>query len=582
MILRPPVDGWGDLQPRRWQAECLPVLYKHFSSGDNPTPAAIQCIMGSGKSKLAAQLLAHMAPEKNEVVVVSTSSIYLVEQLAETLRHRLEFDGILQDQRVGCYYTKSKDTTTPFIICCTPSAKELGMVLERANRRCAFLLADECHRTNCKTMYDAYESLRPQRTLGLSATCYRATNDEKLSLFKKLLYVYDVKSALSDGHVIVPWRIIPWTGDECSLDEACIEMTKFATGPGMFNAMSIQDAIDFAKLLTQKGMPAEAVHSKMPDSDVKRHLKSLEHGQLRAVVHVSMLQEGVDFPWLRWLCMRRGVSSRVRFAQEVGRVLRWWKNPVTGEEKTEAIIYDPLDTFSQLKLSYEATLSGEYEIDLPDEPKSEGEEIEDDLRQAMFEMFQHMMEVRASSGKMPVSMTPLAGYLTELVSAFDICKLVDRKIANRSWRSSEATLKQLSAMKKMRWACGRRCVPHQHQRALGMLTEYGEHMNRGVASDLLTVMYSLADKKQWPDLKHLDRAAEDGIKKTEERRNRKIQSTIPELHKQIDAPPPVQGVLFEGACDKIKKPKKKAPASLPQGQMPAPQQPEPPQVLESL
>ena len=39
----------------------------------------------------------------------------------------------------------------------------------------------------------------------------------------------------------------------------------------------------------------------------------------------SLLAEGVDLPWLEWLCLRRGAGSRVRLAQEVGRVVRTYQ-----------------------------------------------------------------------------------------------------------------------------------------------------------------------------------------------------------------------------------------------------------------
>jgi hypothetical protein len=69
-----------------------------------------------------------------------------------------------------------------------------------------------------------------------------------------------------------------------------------------------------------------------------------------------MLSEGFDCPAIRWMCMRRPVKSRVRFAQEVGRGLR------ADEGKTECLIFDPFDLFDQLSMTFEAAL-GEIEAE---------------------------------------------------------------------------------------------------------------------------------------------------------------------------------------------------------------------------
>ncbi len=388
------------------------------------------------------------------------------------------------------------------------------------------ILVHNCHKTEVKTLKDAYATLLPNTVLGFTGTPWRANEKESLSLFEKMIVDYGPAKAIADKNVVVPWRIIRWEDKrELCLDETCYEMTKNAVGPGMFNALTIADAVKFAGYLKLKGFPAEAVHSKMPKEDVKKILSNLQRGILRAVVHVNKLAEGADFPWLCWLCMRRPVTSRVRFPQEIGRVLRFDDGIAsgTGRVKTEAILYDPHGLFDVMKLTYEEVLGGDFIIDEPDVEEDEGRRLNRQLEGRGFDLMRHLTEVKA--GKQPLQTEPLAAYLTELVNAFDLCGLIDRKIASRSWRNEAVTGQQEKTVVNMRWVPNaRKCVPSIHKTALQILTganetvdgerkKFAAKMNRGVASDLLSVLMSLADKKKWPNFSQLDKSASEQLEK---------------------------------------------------------------------
>jgi superfamily II DNA or RNA helicase len=481
--------------------------------------------MGGGKSVLLAQFLACCQPETGETIVVTTSSIKLVEQLAETIRQRIDPQPVALQEKVGCYYTWAKNTHSPVVVTCIPSTTEAAHLLQSQGRRCALWVADECHKTEARTVHEAHSALMPVLSLGLTATPYRADPDQSLSLFDVLLYDYPPKRALDEG-VVVPWRLVNWQGGEADLDAACIEMTELARGPGMYNALSIADADVFVQKLNDQHIAAEAIHSKLSRGEINARLERLRAGQNRAIVHVSMLQEGVDLPWLRWLCMRRPVSSRVRFVQEIGRVLR------SAPDKSEAVLYDPHDLFGQMSLTYEAVLGGEYLE--PDDEEKERKELARVLEQSVFEMMRHLVEAKA--GKLPLSMTPLAAYLRELIVAFDLCGLLERKIASRDWRTAISTERQLNAIRNLGWILRKRVVPPIHQKALAKVSELGVALNRGMASDLISIMISLGDKKKWPDFKPVDRAASESLEAEE----RKARGTNGD--RELAGPPGVPGV----------------------------------------
>jgi hypothetical protein len=85
-----------------------------------------------------------------------------------------------------------------------------------------------------------------------------------------------------------------------------------------------------------------------------------------------MLAEGVDLPWLRWIALRRPVSSKVRVVQEFGRVLRAFPG------KSEALVYDPHGVITQL--DREAALGRALEEGIVDEePRKKRRRKGDDI-----------------------------------------------------------------------------------------------------------------------------------------------------------------------------------------------------------
>ena len=97
--------------------------------------------------------------------------------------------------------------------------------------------------------------------------------------------------------------------------------------------------------LDANGIPSGTIHSGMDQEHKDLTLKLLKNGTIACVVHVSMLAEGVDLPYLMWSVLRRPVGARVRFVQEVGRPLRSFPG------KKIVLIGDPHDLFSKFSLA---------------------------------------------------------------------------------------------------------------------------------------------------------------------------------------------------------------------------------------
>ena len=83
------MGNWEKCEPRKWQAEALPIIVEQLRQGKRPVVSAI---MGSGKSVLIAELcnLALQKLKPNAHIVVCAPRQSLVRQLSQTTSRHTE------------------------------------------------------------------------------------------------------------------------------------------------------------------------------------------------------------------------------------------------------------------------------------------------------------------------------------------------------------------------------------------------------------------------------------------------------------------------------------------------------------
>lgn len=458
---------WPSITPRRWQRKAFDAVVWHFTDAQ-PAPAMVSAIMGSGKSYLLAELCGALVQQPGEVVVVSTSTELLVESLYRDISSRCKMT-----KHVGVWYGRSKKMGD-IVVSCVPSVPALSRKIREMGRKVTLWIADEAHRTECPTLLKEQELLAPQHSLGVTATPFRASHDTTISLFTKCIYRYGVAEAQVDG-VVVPWRIVhAEVGAE--LDTACIALAEDAQGPGLVNARDIEDAEAFAQMMSQAGIPAEAVHSKRSSSRIRRAIHRLEHGELRCLVHVNLLTEGANYPWLRWLLLRREVESRVRFIQEIGRLLR------SHPGKDFATFYDPHDLFGTFRLTYQEAL-GELP---PEEPKAP--EVTDPRKAAA--------EIDAADPAMALAW--IESVIRTLVVAADAAGMLEhRPDTEKADRFAPSNDMQQAALKiQMRKA--QPFIPDGWAACIQAILSRPEGIRFGFVGDLLAVLAGVVRLKAWP------------------------------------------------------------------------------------
>jgi hypothetical protein len=278
---------------------------------------------------------------------------------------------------------------------------------------------------------------------------------------------------------------VQWQGpDDAALDDACASMIRQAietTGgaPGLANATSIDDAVAFAGVLSAAGIPAAPVHSRLPRPVVAATIAALREGRLGAVVHVNMLSEGVDMPWLHWLCMRRPVGSRVRFCQEVGRVLR------AHPGKREAVLLDPHDLMGGFALSYEAILSG----GAVEDEKPFARELRDATELGVGRPKKELPSPKALAAR--------RCYLRAIYLGAMGAGLIESRVKSTRWRRFPPSEKQLAAVRKMGGVlASSKSIPPEHGQMLGSLVAHVATLTRGDCSDLLSLAFAALDARK--------------------------------------------------------------------------------------
>lgn len=445
---------------RTWQAEALPIILANLDRRP-----MVRAVMGAGKSVLIAELCRAL-PGAN--IMISTPTVKLVEQLAET---------------VGAekYYTHAKDIGRVTVVChdSLDAFADTGTPVD-------LWIADEAHKTENDSVKAAIKRIAPARRVGFSATPWLSDERKKITLFDSLIYDYGPAKAIRDG-VVVPLQIEHYEGPETDHNHACLTLIRKAEGPGIVNAEKIVDAENFAEYLSLRGVDALAIHSRLGKREQDARIELLKNGNIQCLVHVNMLSEGVDLPWLRWLCARQPVSSRVRFAQEVGRILR------AAPGKTHATVYDIHDLFGSLSLDYEACLSDPQE-------QMDFDEFTHDALELDF----LVAEIKGSNeppqcrNGVPLQLlNPVSAYVRKVCLDFQMRGLIEMKVKSTRWRKDPSSTSQADLVQNLRHAIDLP-MPEHHRRALDIAWHSCKALSKGDVSDMIYVLKALLYKRGWP------------------------------------------------------------------------------------
>ncbi|MEO0603690.1 MAG: DEAD/DEAH box helicase family protein [Myxococcota bacterium] len=446
-------DVWAGITPRRWQTEAFEAVLRALRRGMR-RPLVHACT-GSGKSRVVGALAAACTGS----VLVTTPTQALVDQLATTIEQHVGWG------RVGRCYQHAWELDRDVVVACIPSLP--AVLAQRAAWSC--WLADEAHRLEGLRTREVVDQLKARVAIGFTATPFRG-DDRGLVVWDDIVYSYTSHDAVSE-QVLVPWRVVRSSTSE-DVDVLTRRWVAEAEGPGIVSAISIADANQVAERLG-----ALSIHGYLPRDEQQRRLRTLQVGEIPCLVHVQLLTEGVDLPWLRWLVLRRPVRSPVRLVQEVGRVLR------SAPGKTEAVLYDPHDCIGEVGLVHGASLE-----DAQRAGRAKATDPEDAWSIPELEGLAELAELPKSK-----AISVLAGWATDALGALrgaGVARPPSGTVnPDGPWRHKRASEKQRLAAQKAVAAI--RYLPTDAHRAAVELLLAEDRLRSGTASDLLELLWAI-------------------------------------------------------------------------------------------
>lgn len=202
------------------------------------------------------------------------------------------------------------------------------------------------------------------RACGFTATMSRADSEQLGKVWSTVAFERDIQWAIDNGYLIAPRSMTVHVPELAALGsvktvagdfngkqlaevmEASVESTvdavqRHAADRNMIVfAASVKHCEDLAEALTAAGVPAAYVVGDSTREERDDAYERFNTGQVKALVTVMVLTEGADFPRCDCVVMARPTRSNVLFSQMVGRCLRLYTDPVTGKEKTDALVLD--------------------------------------------------------------------------------------------------------------------------------------------------------------------------------------------------------------------------------------------------
>ncbi|MHB1418881.1 MAG: DEAD/DEAH box helicase [Bacillota bacterium] len=227
------------------------------------------------------------------------------------------------------------------------------------------IIIDEAHHSPALTWVETLQHFSRAKTIKLTGTPFR-TDREKI--VGEIIYEYKLSAAMAHGYVkslenftYIPEQLrltIDDNGSEeytleqimqlglrdqdwisrtvaYSIDcsekivlesikklEAKLDQNNTVPHKIIAVACSINHAEQIKELYDKYGYPAAIIHSEMEKAAKQEALLHVENHRVKVIIHVAMLGEGYDHPYLSIAAIFRPFRSLLPYAQFIGRVLR--------------------------------------------------------------------------------------------------------------------------------------------------------------------------------------------------------------------------------------------------------------------
>lgn len=298
---------------------------------------------GSGKTEVAIGTIGKILSERPDArFIFLAHRDVLVKQTAERLRAA----GVTARAAIGNQWPRNAPVPMETVIVTTPTILRNRLALEGLTGTW-YLIVDEAHHAPAATWAEIISAF-PGPVVGLTATPWRLAKKEGFDhIFTDLICGPQVSELVEAGYLSDPLVVaakaddkihggptnrgdytqsgIMERNDNMILTERAIEWWLACTGgetQTIFYAVTKGHARRLTELLQNCGVGARAILDDTPEHERDEIVADFRAKRHRALVSVTVMTEGADFPEADCIVMLRPTKSLALFLQMVGRAMR--------------------------------------------------------------------------------------------------------------------------------------------------------------------------------------------------------------------------------------------------------------------
>jgi superfamily II DNA or RNA helicase len=311
---------------RPYQADALRGVFSAWRNAGQPGTSKNElggdlsavCLVsptGSGKTRMAVEVIVKALKKGHRVMLIAHR-----KELIEQAKNTLENAG------AGACLVESIQT-----------------LLSRNERpEVDLLVVDECHHIVADEWKKLVDHYAYARILGLTATPTRLDEVPLGVTFGSMVNAVHYSELLADGYLVDCSVYAPPKPIQGLALEPLEAYEKYASGKrGFVYVKTKAEASELARKFCDAGFPAAEVTDATPKKLRAQRISDLKNGELKILVNVYTLTEGVDIPAAEFVMLARGCGHISMFLQIVGRVLR----PFEGKER--AVVIDLVGAMRQ-------------------------------------------------------------------------------------------------------------------------------------------------------------------------------------------------------------------------------------------
>ncbi|MGQ4002952.1 DUF3427 domain-containing protein [Francisellaceae bacterium CB299] len=300
---------------------------------DGKDKALIISATGTGKTFLSAFDVARENPKRCLFIVHRTN---IAVKASET------FSKVIKGKSIGLY-TGSNKSSADYLFATIQTLKNPDILAKFEHDEFDYIIIDEVHHAEAQSYKRILKHFKPKFLLGMTATPERTDDADIFKLFDyNIAYEIRLHQALEED-LLCPFHYFAiedfYLETEKSIakdfgklisDERVdhiVDKINFYGFSGdkrsaLLFVSNVNEAIDIAIKLNQKGIKAQSLTSQDPEHIRELAIQELEAKRLEVIVTVDIFNEGVDIPCLNQIILLRPTQSAIVYIQQLGRGLR--------------------------------------------------------------------------------------------------------------------------------------------------------------------------------------------------------------------------------------------------------------------